>query len=305
MPFLFSQQKQKTLSIIIISSVTFLGFETLSAILGQTYQLKIFAELSIYLYFFQIFWLTFIYDLHLKKRDILRELRQHHSGWSLFVRAFKERLHHIHRWQFFRHYLNFLILPGVIYWSAIILLSLNPFHTELKQVVIILATLSLSVAYWHLKEVFSKNFEMHHFGIKILALVKILAVYLFYCAIVGYTFYFGHGPVFLSFFVFAVTSILLYQALFQHKLLNLRLMLIAMVIALVTTGIAFWIYQVWNHNYFTGALIILAVYNAGWGILHHYLDNNLTKKLAIEYLFMMFLVVSILLASHDFTPRIQ
>jgi len=73
-----------------------------------------------------------------------------------------------------------------------------------------------------------------------------------------------------------------------------------MVMALVSA----WVYLNWNTEYFTAGLVMLAVYNTLWGILHHYLDKTLNRKVAFEYLVMMVFVISFLFASHNFNQRI-
>ncbi len=302
---LFSEYKQKVLSSILATLVSLIGFEVLNFILGETYQLVTFARVAVYVYVFHFLWLTFLFDLHFKKRAVLAEFSPDHKGLRLLWKAFIERVRHMLNWHYFRHYLNFLILPAIVYWSVILLMSINPFDANLKQLIIIISTICLAVIYWHFKEIFRKNFELHDFGFKILTLVKLLAVFLFYSAVIGYTFYFGFGPGFLFTSVFIGTFLLVYQALFQHRLLGKKVFLSNLAIALVTAAVSYWIYQVWNYVYLTAALVLLAVYNTCWGALHHYWDNNLTKRLAIEYIILLLLVLSILLASHDFTPRIQ
>lgn len=300
-----SAEKQKLLSSVLTAAVSFLGLESLSFIIGKTYQLGSYDLVAVYLYLFQLLWLTFIFDLHLKKRDILLEVRKHHVGFKVFRQALKERLSHLRNWYFLRHYINFFILPGVIYWSAVILIRLNPFDEVLKQALVILSAFALVVVYWYLKEFYNKNFELHHFGTKLLALAKLFAAFLAYSAILGYSFYFGKSAVFACFWFFVVTFLLVYQALLQRRLFRPKLLPAILSLSLAVCLVGFWIYNIWNHDYLTGSLLILAVYNTCWGILHHFLDNNLTKKLAWEYLIMMALIVSILLASHDFMPRVQ
>jgi hypothetical protein len=302
---LITEAKQKILSSVLATIISFLGFEVLSFVIGSTYQLGIYMRLAIYFYAFHFLWLTFLFDLHFKKRGVLANLSADHKGLDLFIRAIKDRVKHMFDWHYFRHYLNFLILPGVIFWSVVCLIAINPFDSPLKQSIIAISTVCLGVTYWYFKEIFRKNFELHHFGIKILTLTKFVAAFLFFAAIIGFSFYFDLGPVFLFFSVFTVTFLLVYQALFQHRLLDHKVFLTNFLIAAVTAAVSFWIYEVWNWYYLTAGLILLAVYNTCWGILHHYLDNNLTKRLAWEYLFLLFLALSILLASHNFSPHIE
>jgi hypothetical protein len=302
---LISEYKQKFLSSVIATTVSFLGFEALSLILGQTYQIRHYMWVAFYVYVFHVLWLLFLFDLHLKKRGVLAYARANHQGLVMFVHAFKLRVDHVLNWHYLRHYLNYLILPTIMYWSVVVLMAINPFQAELKQFIILGSTFSLGVAYWYLKEVFSKNFELHHFGVKVLSLVKLLAAYFFYAAIIGYTFYFGLSVTFLFICVAGGTFLLLYQALFQRRLVTPGMLLIIFLISLILAFISVWIFNSWNENYLSAGLIMLAIYNAAWGMLHHHLDNNLTRRLVFEYLLLLFLVLSIVLAGHDFTPRIR
>jgi hypothetical protein len=301
---LISEYKQKLLSVVVASAVSFLGFEALSIILSQTYQVKTYMWVAFYVYIFHVIWLLFLFDLHLKQRGVLVSIQNTHQGLAMLGKALHLRVSHMLRWHYLRHYLNFLILPGIIYWSAVVLVAINPFASELKQFIIIGSTLGLSVAYWYLKEVFSKNFELHHFGTRILALVKILTAFLFYAAAIGYTFYFGLSAMFLFCTVLVGTFFLIYQALFQRKLVSFSAHAVVIVISLILAVISYWIFQTWSHNYLTAALVLVAVYNTAWGLLHHHLDNNLSRKLIFEYIMLLILTISIVLASHDFAPRI-
>ena len=49
---------------------------------------------------------------------------------------------------------------------------------------------------------------------------------------------------------------------------------------------------------------MLAVYNTLWGLLHHYLDQTLTRRVVLDYLMMAVFVISVLLASHNFHQQI-
>jgi len=299
-----SEQKQKFLSTVIVGIGALLGFLALSFI-ASIYQVKTYLWVSIYVYIFHIFWLTFLFDLHFKNKGVLANARLNHRGLRMFWEAFKDRSEHVFNWHYFSHYQNYLVLPGIIYWSAVMLIFLNPFKEFLKQLIVISATLSMTVAYWYFKEIFSRRMEAEEFGIKILSLVKIFAAFLIYSAILGMTWYFGLTPELLILSVFGATFFLLYQALFQHRLLDLVTYLLIIGIGLVIALVSNFVYMRWQINYLTGGLVMSVVYNSLWGMLHHYLDRNLTKKLVFEYVLMTILILSFIFASHDFTPRIN
>lgn len=298
-----SEQKQKILSTGIASIGVFLGFEALSFSVG-IYQLKPALALSFYVYAFLIFWMTFLFDLHLKKRGVLATAKLNHKGLKMLWEAFKARVDHVRQWKYIRHYQNYLVLPAIIYWSTFILLFLNPFRSILKQLIVVSSSLAMAVTYWFMKEHISKQLEAHDSWIKILSLVKLFAAFLIYSSLIGVTFLYGYGLGFLLAGCFTVTFLLIYQALFQHNLLNFEILVWIVIISFAQALVALWVYTHWNSEYFTAGLVMLAFYNFFWGLLHHYLDKTLSKKVVWEYLLMMFLVVSFVLASHNFNQKV-
>ena len=300
---LFSQQKQKMLSTLIVTIGAFAGFEALSYVVSL-YQLKSALYLSFYIYFFHILWLIFVFDLHLKKRGVLAELRLNHRGMSLVWRALKARFAYMTQWHHFRHFQNHLVLPGLLYWSCVILIFLSPFNYPLKQIIILATTVCLNIGYWFMKEHVSQRMEAHSGSLKYLALVKLFAAFLVYCALMGVTIHFGYGATFLGLAAGTLTFLLIYQALFQHHLLSFGAFLWIVIISLVMAGVAMMVYQYWNTQYFAAGLVMLAVYNTLWGLLHHYLEKTLTWRIAFEYLAMTLLVLSLLLGSHNFNQRV-
>jgi hypothetical protein len=300
---LMNETKNKILSNIIVTTGAFLGFEALSFSVG-VYQIKIYVFLAFVIYFFHIFWLTFLFDLHLKKRGVLANAKLNHKGMKMVWEAFKNRVEHVKNWHYWQHYQNYLILPGVAYWSVVVLLFLNPFKHSLKQLIIISATFSLSVAYWFMRAHVSRKLESHESWISILALVKLFAAFLIYSAILGLAWYYGFDWTVIFYSIFALTFLLIYQALFQHNLFRFQVAVGVFAISIFVGLVALWVYAFWGGEYFTGGLVMLAFYNTLWGSIHHYLDKSLTRKVAFEYVFMMILVISILMAGHNFNERV-
>lgn len=300
---LVSAQNHKYISTLIISVGALLGFEALSYIVG-IYQLTTALHVSFYVYALHIFWLTFVFDLHLKKRSVLVEARLNNKGARMLLAAFRQRIKHLHQWEYFRHYQNYLVLPGLLYWSAVILIFLNPFNNILKHLIILSASVAMSVAYWYLKEHVSRKLEALEHWIRVLSLVKLFAAFLVYSAVIGVTFHYGYSVDFLLPAIITLTFLLVYQALFQHELLNFQIFVWIIIISLVMGLVSLWVYNYWNTEYLTAGLVMLAVYNTLWGILHNYLDKTLTYKVAFEYLVMMIFIVSFLFASHNFNQKV-
>lgn len=300
---LFSEHKQKVISTLIVTIGAFAGFEALSYVVSL-YQLKSALSLSFYIYFFHVFWLAFIFDLHLKNRSVLAEVRLNHQGMNLVWHALKARFAHMVKWRHFRHLQNHLVLPGLLYWSCVTLIFLSPFNYMLKQVIILATTFSMNIGYWFMKEHVSSQLEAQLTSLKFLALVKLFAAFLVYSAIMGVTIHFGYGSWFLGSTVAVITFLLVYQAMFQHDLITFSSFLWIVIIAIVMSGVSMLVYSVWNTQYFAAGLVMLAVYNTLWGLLHHHLERTLTKKIVFEYLAMTALVISLLLGSHNFDQRI-
>ena len=289
-----TQKQHKILSTLIITAVSFFGFEILNYIIGL-YQLRGSLFVAIYFYAFHIFWLFFLFDLHLKAK----------IDWQKsFVEGLRERFAHLKQWAYIRHFLNYLILPSILYWSAVILMFLNPFNYNLKHAIAFTTTAALSVAYYYMKEHISRKFEHDSNWLFVLAIVKLFAVFMSYSAAVALTFYMGMNTNFLFDMVLVATFLLLYQALFQHGLLNLEIILWVLGIALLMACCSLWVYHNWNTEYFAAALGLVAIYNMFWGLLHNYLDKTLDKKIALEYLAMMILILSLILASHNFSQKV-
>jgi hypothetical protein len=297
------ETKQKFFSTLIVTVGALLGFEALSYIIG-IYQLRGSLYVAFYVYAFHIFWLTFLFDLHLKKRGVLALARLNHQGAKMVWTAFQDRIEHVKKWEYLRHYQNYLVLPGSIYWATVVLMFVNPFAGVFKQLILFCSTLALSIAYWFMKEHISRRLEHQDHWIKVLSLVKLYAAFIVFSATMAVTFYFGFSAIFLLSATLTMTFLLIYQALFQHRLLNFSIFLWIVIIALIMGIVSLWVYANWSTEYLTAGLVMLAVYNSLWGILHHYLDNSLTKKIAFEYLAMMIFIISFVFASHNFNQRV-
>ncbi|MBI2607517.1 MAG: hypothetical protein HYW51_01705 [Candidatus Doudnabacteria bacterium] len=298
-----TELQHKTLSTFIVTAISFLGFQALVFIVS-IYQLGQYFRAAFWIYAFLVFWLLFIFDLHLRNRGVFALLKLKHNGVRLVWEALKKRVEHVFNWHYFSHLLAFLVLPSIIFWSTVALIALNPFAEQIKQIIVVMTVINLAVAYWYFTERFSKKLEAHELGLKVLNLVKLFAAYLAAASILGLTWYFGFGEGFLLAGIFTLTFLVMYQALFQHKLLKLSSEFYALGVAGACSLAGLWLYSNWDLQYFSGGIVVLATYNALWGILHHHLDQSLNKKLVGEYLLMLLVVFSILFATHNFAGRV-
>jgi hypothetical protein len=96
----------------------------------------------------------------------------------------------------------------------------------------------------------------------------------------------------------------MHAALFSHNHTSVRLSMTTLACSLLVGSLSIWVYHNWTYQYFTGALILLVLYNTLWGFIHHYVDRTFTSRLALEYLILGLLVASIILAGHNFGVRL-
>src|SRR3989344_6755699 len=136
---IIAPEKQKFILVFITALVSFLGLESANQAL-LSYQIKSFFLISLYIYLFLVFLQSFVFDLALKTK----------TPWSALASRFSYML----KLEHFLHYQNYLVLPGIIYWSAVSMMFLNPFDLITSQVVIVSTTVALTLAFWYLKTVF-------------------------------------------------------------------------------------------------------------------------------------------------------
>ena len=226
---------QRAVSVTVISLISFVGLETLVYI-NNLYQVGTYVLYSVYIYFFLIIWLHFIFDLHFKESHI--DLKD-------FWRSLRYRFKHLLVWENFRHFQNYLILPGLIYWGSIILIGLNFRHERLQHFIAIVSSLTLVVVYSLFKEIFkTKRTPVHNNHFVILTHAKLYASWLIYSGVLGLTWYYCLAPNLFYTAVFLITFMLLYQACFQFSALNAKnltyVFLISIALVVASFAILIW-----------------------------------------------------------------
>src|SRR5205085_5288172 len=104
--------------------------------------------------------------------------------------------------------------------------------------------------------------------------------------------------------VLALTFLLIYQALFQHRLVSIKNLAVTFLISLVLSLVAFWVVIFWGFNYFTAAVFLTAFYNLFWGVFHYHLEHSLTWKAFWEIFVISIIVVLMLFGATNFKARI-
>ncbi len=298
MKHLIHPDKQKFVIVLVAALVSMFGFQAASSAI-EVYQIGKFLEIAFYVYLFLVFWQTFIFDLHLKKAGSWQQIEK--SLWQALKARF-EYLRDIRHWL---HFQNYLILPGFIYWTTIVLIYLNPFETAIKQVWIFMSTIALTKTFWYLKTIFYAHDNASRVSRQLLFLAKLYASYLAFAATLGIMHYFGYGGELSGLLTFLITFLLMYQALFQHHFVSFDILRLLCYTGLVMGVAGYLVYFFWNVNYYSGALILTGIYNTMWGLVHHkYIEKNLTVEMVYEYLAVLFVILVIVFSTTNFAARI-
>ncbi|MEK7075388.1 MAG: hypothetical protein AAB948_01135 [Patescibacteria group bacterium] len=292
-PRVFSRW-HKLVAIGVISFISFAGLESL-AYISNLYQMQLYLQASGMIYFFMILWLYFLFDVHYKEQSLIS------SNLSHFVVL---RFKHFLKWEHLRYFQNYLILPGILYWGAVILIGINFQQYKLQQFIIIATSISLITCYTFFKEVFHKReINTNHFII--LTYVKLYASWLIYAASLGIIWYYCFTPTIFYLVIFLVTFMLLYQALFQFAELSLKHVFYVFIISALLSAASYFVYKLWNVNYFSAGLFMTAVYNLLWNLFYNKINNTLSARVLAEQVTIFVLIVVMVLGVTNFKARIE
>ncbi len=274
-----------------------IGFEALVNIANLN-QNQIYVEISGFIYLILLFWLYFLFDLHFRDRE--------HFTAQTLLHAFGRRFKHFANWEHLRYFQNYLILPGVLYWGAVILIAINFNHLKLQHFVAVSSALALALSYSMFKEVFNdKAASINNTHFIVLIYVKLFASWLAYSAALGIVWYYCFPTWFFYAVVFLVALMLLYQSLFQFCVLSGQHFLIVLGIAAAVTISSFFVYKYWNVNYFSAGLFMTAIYNFGWSLFYHKIKETLSLQVFMEQLAILALILIMVFGVTDFKAKID
>lgn len=285
----------RIIEVSVVSLISFVGFEALITI-TNLYQPKIFIELSGYIYLLLLIWMHLVFDLHFHEPG---------TGRSLLSQL-KDRCRHFMVFRNFRHFQNYLILPGTIYWGTIILIGINFGHKPLQQILAVCSSIAMICSYTFFRMIFAREItEENQSRFLILTYVKVYSAWVLYAGALGVTWYYCLPLHVYALAIFTVTFLLIYQALFQFHALTLKTIVIIIGISLLMSAIAIGVYYYWNVNYFTAGLFLTAIYNFQWTLLFHNVRKTLTKAIWIEQITFLLLFMVLILGVTNFKERID
>lgn len=303
---------QKIISAAYIGFVAFFGFEAIIYILNL-YQLRIFIQTAFIVWVFLAFQIIFLYDLHFKKRGSLDRAKEKHANISaIFKRllkishsALKDRLSHLLTADFVKQFFNYLLLPGFIFWSSIVVFFVNFNFYKVQQAVVLLSSLALILNFWYLKEAFVRKKEIVDSDVFItLSVVKIYACTVAFGASIAIIRYYCLSPWYMALGVMAVAFFMVYQALFQHKMINLKNLAVALLIGCLMGVTGYFMVMYWGYNYFSGAVFMSVIYNLMWGTFHYHLDRALTWKVFWEIFAIGIIIAAMVFSTTNFRAKI-
>jgi len=305
-------KQQKIISAVLIAIVAFGGLEALVYIVNLD-QPIIFLKAAFFIWLYLSLKITLLYDLHFKNPGALKRAKARHENivhflhrsWRIFSTAFAERFSHIfskHHWLQFQ---NYLILPGFLFWATVILLYVEMGNQRLQQILVLLSGSSIVVIFWYLKEAFLRKTEKVDRDIfAALAAMKIYATAVAYAAALAILRRFCLDAWLFTAAVFCLTFLLMYQALFQHKLVEIKNMSWTLLISAFQGTIGYFVYRYWGYNFFTAAVLMAASYNFFWGTFHYHLDKALTRKVFFEILLICAVIALMVFSVTNFKARL-
>ena len=308
-----SRQARRWFIVLSLSLLVLFGFEVLS-LLADIYQVHIFIQVAVVIYAYLLVKMSFVFDLNLKKYGAWKHSLQyyrHHKGeilkwFKIVFRAIGNRFHYLRHWENWRHFQNYLILPGVLYWAVVMLIFLNPFDMFLKQLFVITGTVLMTIAIWHLKMIFI-DYSRASIQVRYLMFTTtIFTAFLIYSAALGMTWYLGLSKGLFVLAVGALTFLLFYQSLFHRGLVqqlkNLGWVLLGAGILSATAAV---VIENWTVNFYSGGLLMAAVAYLFWGLSLQHIQKRLTARLALDYILIFLLVLIFVLSTTNFSARIS
>ena len=305
-------KRQKIISLVFIVLSLILSLQSLIYIVNLN-QIVTFLHLALWIWIYLWVVIFLLYDLHFKNPGALARAKFRHESvthWfsrsvKITISAFWERISHLRKWQEVRQYLNYLLLPGFIFWATVGIFYVSLGQVKLQEIYALLSTIALGLHYWYLKETFFRHKEVVDEDVFVaMSVVKIYGIALVYAASFVLTRRYCLEPHYFVTAVFCFSFLLIYQALFQHNLIKINTIITTIAISAVLGVLAYFVYINWGYNYLTAAIFLAAFYNLFWATYHYHLDKTLTAKAFFEIFLICMLVAFLVLSNTNFKARI-
>ncbi len=276
-------------------------------------QPAIYLQVAFWVYLYLMFEVVLLYDLHIRRPGSIERAKIKHAAvvnntlrWGKIISsAIADRWYHLRKLEHIEHWIYFLFVPTFIFWSAVTLFYVNFGNLRLQELLAVLSSFAIIVYYWFIKEAFHRGKDVVDTDIFVaLSMVKIYTAAILYAASLAILRYYCLKPEYFSVEIFCFSFLLIFQALYQHKFVNGKNMLIALSISLIMAIIGQGVYIFWGFNYFTASVFMAACYNLMWGLFHYSLDKALTKRAFWEILFISLVIIFMVVSVTNFKARI-
>ena len=306
-----SIETRKLIIVLIVSISNFVVFEIMSFLLGIN-AVSGFLLVAIVLYLHLKVKFSFIFDLNLKGAKSWERSTEFHKShpsgvltwFRIFGKALSLRFHYLYTWKHWRHFQNYLILPGILYWGIVALLFLNPFDFWRKQLIIIAGSLLLMVVIWFLKMIFTDYKKASVRLNYMMFSTTIITAFIAYSTSLGLSWYFGIESSLFVLFVGMVSFLLFYQSLFHSDLVTLQTIGLVLLGAVVISVSAFVVSELWTVNFYTAGLLLAGIAYSYWGMAMLHIQKKLFWRGAFELVLIFLVVLFFVLATTNFGARI-
>lgn len=290
---------QKIISTTLIFFAVAFSFAVLTIIVNLN-QPTIFLKTAVVVWLYIWLKIALLYDLHFKYHGKSKSLTPH-----MWMDALKDRFDHLLHWKYYSQALIYLLLPGILFWSTVTLLYVEMGHEKLQYIFAVLSTIALTVNYAYIKEAFLRKQEKLDRDIFIaLSVVKVYTSALMFAASISIMRRFCLDPELFVMAIFCIVFLLLYPALWQHKLITIKNILYILGISAVLSLVSYYIYIYWGYNFVTAAIFFAVIYNLFWGIFHYHLDKALTRKTLFEIILVCAILAYMVLSITNFRAQI-
>lgn len=303
-----NQKLHKILSSVFVSCLALGGFLSL-IYLANLNQLPIFSALAFKLWLVFCVFVVLFYDLHFKKTGSWQWAKLKPQAaerfFAMALRALWRRLEHLRSWHAAHLWWNYLLLPSMIFWSTAAILYIKMGSYKIQYLIALLSSAALVANYWYLKEIFSRKKEKVDYDIFIrLSVIKIYASAIVFGSALALVRRFCLPAYFLELGIFCLTFLLIYQALFQHRMLVIKNLLMSVLIGAVMAAVAFFVLKFWGYDNVTAAAFMTICYNLMWGTFHYHLDKTLTRQAFLEILVFSLILGFMIFSATNFKARL-
>ncbi len=141
------------------------------------------------------------------------------------------------------------------------------------------------------------NKEKYILGYNLLIFTTLFSSFLIFSAIWAFYLYFDTFlPWMVMILIFLVSFLLIYQALFLSERICIHLWLYALIASLILAETA-WALIFWPTGYLISGIILAVIFYIFWGLISHYFEETLTKRVVLEYIILGTIVLIIILRS--------